>query len=110
MEGRKYEVKAYGPDFIYQGETGYFQFYHYSAGVLADPATSYKVAIKCLEDNQVVVANSTTLTKDATGTFSYSYACSETAQLGWYMAQAIMTSTTDVNMEGVVYFQVKEAA
>jgi len=105
-DGHKYEVIAKGPKQISQGETAYLQFDHYSSGALADPSTSYKIAIDCLADNQHIVAASTSLTKDATGKFSYSYTAAADAELGWYKAQAIMASGSDVNKQGVWIFKV----
>ena len=108
-EGRLYHVIATGPDFIYQGETAYFLFYHYAAGALADAVTSAKIGIKCDEDGQTVLASTTAMTKSATGTYPYSYASAATASVGWYTAQAIFTNTADVNKEGTIHFRVLES-
>ncbi len=109
--GRKYEVVAYGPKFIYQGETGYFQFYHYSSGTLADATSDAKVTIKCISDGQTIVASTTDPAKPAgtTGYYTYAYNASATAQVGWYTCQGIFSNTgSDVNKEGVIHFQVLE--
>lgn len=108
MEGHENEIVFTGPDVLYQGETGYFRADNYVSGALA-AATSATIAIRCLTDNQVVVASSTAMSTSTTGIYTYSYACSATAVVGKYVAQAIITNTADVNMTGVKYFDVREA-
>lgn len=108
MEGHANEIVFTGPDVLYQGETGYFRADNYVSGALA-AATSVKISIRCLTNNQVVIASSTAMSTSTTGIYTYSYANSATAVVGDYVAQAIATNTSDVNMQGVKHFKVLEA-
>lgn len=94
-------------DKFYRNETITLTFnYKDGDGVLTDPDT-YKIAI---DDpaGEKVVADTTDLSKSDTGIYYYAYAPGDTAKLGIYRAQAIMTKSGDINRQGTKRFELLE--